>query len=233
MVTGRLFKRKRRSEIRLYNKSNGTLLKSRVTACNHPLYVSKRSIVACKFSGTKEQSLVYNCTKCKVTTVYESNVKRIAPKNQQKFKGSAKYILCNGPEGTVLAVNRFEWGIKLLGLKGAEYQFSSLEVTNFDKDGLVATKAVCYAPCCDTIASVVQVNNGNSIFSDIWGISLTTGRLIWTFSKQRDVAVDHDFRPRDICYTGQGLVCVANTDNVLLVDPIDGTRVQLFPVFVF
>ena len=218
VISGQLFPPKK-FVIRHHSKTDGTLLKSTwETACKHPLFICKISLVACKFSGTTEESLVYNCTKCKVIYVYEKDAKRFAT----AIEDSTKFTLCKGPGGTVLAADRLGWCIKQLVVSGTNYQFSMLADLHFEQKCVfgrpTATKAICYAPYCDTLVAVVELDSNE----DIWGINLSTGRLLWSFWKHGS---DLDFLPKDICYTGQGLVCVANSDNVLSVDPVDGALI--------
>ena len=218
VVCGQLFPPKNKFVIHLYNKTNGTLLETWEMACKHQLFTCKVSLVACKFSGTTEESLVYNCTKCNVIYIYEKDANSFGI----AIEDSTKFTLCKGPGGTVLAADRLGWCVKQLVASGMNYQFSMLADLHFEQKCVfsrpTATKAICYAPCCDTLVAVVEFDSNE----DIWGVSLSTGRLLWSFCKHDD---DLDFLPKDICYTGQGLVCVANSDNVLLVDPVDGALV--------
>ena len=222
VVGGHLFPPTKKFVIRLHSKNDGTLLQSsREMVCKHPPSTCKRSLVACKFSGATEETLVYNCTKFGIIYIYQNDTKRVAT----TIEDSTKFTMCKGLHFTVLAADRLGWCLKQLVLYGTNYQFTTLADLHFEQKCTycrpTATKAICCAPCCDTLIAIVETDSSE----DIWGIGLSTGRLLWSFCKQQNSDQVLVFDPKDICYTGQGLVCVANSCNVLLVDPVDGILV--------
>ena len=83
--------------------------------------------------------------------------------------------------------------------------------------------SMCYVEECNTIvvlADCHEVYNHYDIFGIVWPSVVVAWKLCGSVNS---VPLD----PEDVCCTARGDVCVANTTNVLLLDPKDGSLIDV------
>ena len=95
---------------------------------------------------------------------------------------------------------------------------------------------MCYAEGCNTIVFLANCNDDYN-HSDLFGILWPKGqrhqtskhssqilRVVWEYcGSVNGIPLD----PFDVCSTPCGNVCIANTTNVLLLDPKDGSLITI------
>ena len=117
--------------------------------------------------------------------------------------------------------------MKLLNflLDGTRFKFlSSIRHLLQDDEEVSMAKEVasmCFAEECNTIVVLVNCNDDYD-HCDIFGIVWPSGVVAWElYGSVNNVPLD----PEDVCCTPRGDVCIANTTNVLLLDPKDGSLI--------
>ena len=189
------------------------------SACDH--WLSQGCLATCWSEDDDEEYLVEACPECRNIRIYNSDelVEELA------FQNVRHSCICTGPDGTI-----FVWGhMKLLHLQldGTRFRLLSTirhllqgnENVQLAKDAA----SMCFVEECKTIVMLADCHDGPNHY-DIFGIVWPSGVVAWQLCDRiNGISLD----PQDVCCTPRGDVCVANTTNVLLLDPKDGSLIDV------
>ena len=128
--------------------------------------------------------------------------------------------ICAGPGSTLLVCDWKTRKILHLMPQGRKFLCNhDLSVQFFPVQGM------CYAS-----------SNNAVVFSkvdtrEVFAISLATGEVIWKHSVYTNDPANHiPLTPEDVCCTGQGIICVANGTNVLILRSATGDLASVLDI---
>ena len=216
---GRPFGKRKEFEFNSYEVlQSGRVSYNMASACDH--WLSQGCLVTC-WSQDDDEYLVEACPECRDIRIYnsEDHVAKFA------FENVRHSCICSGPDSTI-----FVWGhMKLLHLQldGTIFRLLSTirHLLQGDEEVSMAKEvaSMCFAEERNTIVVLVNCNDDYDHY-DIFGIVWPSVVVAWKHcGSVNSVPLD----PEDVCYTPRGDVCVANTTNVLLLDPKDGSLIDV------
>ena len=221
VIRGRSFRRDKHFEFNFCERMKGRIFHTMVSACDHWLL---QGCLATCCSQDDDEYLVEACPECRNIRIYDSWVLV----NEFAFENVRHSCICSGPDGTI-----FVWGhMKLLNLRldGTRFRLLSTSrwLLNGGKEVPMAKEvaSMCYAEGCNTIVFLANCNDGyNHLFGILWPKhSSKILRVVWEYcGSVNGIPLD----PFDVCSTPCGNVCIANTTNVLLLDPKDGSLITI------
>ena len=216
---GRPFGKGKKLEFNFYEVPSGSISHSMVSACNH--WLSQGCLATCWSQKEDDEYLVEACPECRNIRIYDSD----DLVEESAFENVRLSCICSGPDGTI-----FVWGhMKLLHLllEGTRFRLLSTmrRLLQGDEQLPMAEEvgSMCYLEDCDTIVVLANCNDGRDHY-DIFGIQWSTGVIVW---KHCAFVNGVELDPEDVSCTPRGDVCVANTTNVLLLDPKDGSLINV------
>ena len=219
VIRGRPFDRDKHFELNICEHMNGKIFHNMVSACDHRL--SQGCLATCCSRDGDEEYLVEACPECRNIRIYNS----LDLVNEFAFENVRHSCICSGPDGTI-----FVWGhMKLLHLQLEGTRFRLLSTWRWLHNGgrevpmAKEVTSMCYSKGCNTIAFLANCNDGYNHY-DLFGILWPERVVVWEYcGSVNSIPLD----PQDVCCTPCGNVCIANTTNVLLLDPKDGSLITI------
>ena len=83
--------------------------------------------------------------------------------------------------------------------------------------------SICYTEACNIITLLADCNHGCNHY-DLTGVLWPEGVVIWEHCGSLN---GESLDPQDVTCTPQGHVCIANTTNVMLLDPKTGSLISI------
>ena len=188
-----------------YGLETGALLECWPVECKH--YLPGSSLVGMQYLNT--ELLVESCPQgCQLIRLYDINTGRtaIAYENVQASK------ICEGPTGSILACDVKTGSLLHLTLNDTKFH----ERQRLPDVDVLNVHDLCYLNTKSTDLAILSFANTKQAT----GISLTTGDVIWT---QDTVLTGVPVNPC-LCCTQSGPIFLGNGNNVLVLNPLDGSH---------
>ena len=187
--------------------------------CDH--YLPYGLLTACRTTGASsdEEFLAEGCPHptCQVIRIYDLRMGDF----QTVYDNVEPHKLCTGADNTVLVCN---WKTNsILALVPADGLFRCIHKLGLGPCFL-PVQGMCYSSHCDAVVF--------SKFDEkrVIAIKLETGELLWQVTEFADLVEWKELEPEDVCSTPNGLICVANRSNVLILNTCDGAIISFLDV---
>ena len=184
-------------------------------------WLSLSCLATCWSQEDEDEYLVEACPECRNIRIYDSEdlVEEFA------FENVRHSCICSGPDGTI-----FVWGhMKLLHLFLDGTRFRLLSTWRcLDQGGRKVPMAeeiasMCYTEACNIITLLADCSHSYDRY-DLIGVLWPEGVVIWEYCGSLN---GESLYPQDVACTPQSHVCIANTTNVLLLDPKNGSLISV------
>ena len=188
-----------------YDLTTGTLAVRWPVQCNH--YLPGDSLIAMKIQET--ELLVEGCTQgCQLIRLYNINTRKtaIAYENVQPSK---MYV---GPRGSILVCDVKSQCLLLLTLNDMKFD----EIHSLSEIDVSNVHGMCYLKANSNDLAILSFANTKLVM----GISLTTDDIIW---RQEHLLTGAPLDPY-LCCIPSGSILLTNGNNILVLNPIDGSR---------
>ena len=190
-----------------YDVTSGTLVVRWPVLCKH--YLTGDSLIATKIQET--ELLVEGCPQgCQLIRLYNITTRKtaIAYENVQPSK------MCEGPKGSVLVCDVKSQCLLLLTLNDMIFD----EIHRISEIDVPNVYGMCYLKANSNDLAILSFANTKQVI----GISLTTGDVIWT---QEHLLTGAPLDPY-LCSIPTGSVFLGNGNNLLVLNPVDGSHLE-------
>ena len=187
-----------------------------IPVCNHQL--SAGSVITRSDLDDGKIHIIEACVSCERILAFNTDALKVTA----QINDIQPQVMCEGSEGYILVWDRKRESILQLyydGLSMDEIQRKSFPVLEKDpgSDTSEHVQSMCYATHVDIlVVHSLLLRTESPACPMLRGIHFTTGDVSWQYDPE-------NLNPHSVCYHPKGYIFLANENNLLVIDPINGS----------